>query len=364
MVETHLSPYLHWAKTRQPAAVDLAGSNLLHCDLHDLPGARDAVELAARNDEGFVPLREAIAAHYGVTPAQVVTGTGCAGATFLAVAALARAGDDVLVERPAYDPLMGACRLLGITVRRFDRRADQGFAVDPDAVRAALTPHTRAIILTSPHNPSGVGIDVNTLEAVGREAERVGAVVIVDEVYLDGANVCGDPRQPLVPAVRLNGPFVSTSSLTKSYGLAGLRCGWAVAAAPLAERMQRTRDVVDNVCSVPSERLGALAFAQLPALAARTRRILGGNLLRASQFFASRPELLLPAAPSSSIVFTQLQDTERTAPFAARLLEQHGVAVAPGHFFESPDHFRLSLAGDPDVLAEGLRRLGAALDAE
>ncbi|HEX5214536.1 MAG TPA: pyridoxal phosphate-dependent aminotransferase [Vicinamibacterales bacterium] len=364
MAEPLLSPYLHWAKTRQPAAIDLAGSNLLHCDLDDLPGARDAVELAARNDEGFIPLREAIAAHYGVTPNRVVTGTGCAGATFLAIGAIARAGDDVLVERPAYDPLMGACRLLGINVRRFDRRADEGYAVDPDAVRAQLTPRTRAVILTSPHNPSGVGLDADRLEAVGREAARVGAVIIVDEVYLDGANACGDARRPLIPAARLDGPFISTSSLTKSYGLAGLRCGWAIAPPEIAERIQRTRDVVDNVCSVPSERLGALAFQQLAALTARTRRILGGNLERAREFFASRAKLVLPGPPSSSIVFARLDDASKTRGFVQRLLDGYGVAVAPGHFFESPDHFRVSVAGDPEVLAEGLRRLGAALDAE
>ena len=364
MSESLLSPYLHWAKTRQPAAVDLAGSNLLHCELGDLPGARDAVELAARNDEGFPPLREAIAAHHGVWPDRVVTATGCSGANFLAIGAIAGAGDEVLIERPAYDPLMGACRLLGITVRRFDRRADRGFTVDPDDVRARLTPKTRAIVLTSPHNPSGVGLDVDVLEAVGREAARVGAHVIVDEVYLDGANACGDAHRPLIPATRLDGPFISTNSLTKSYGLAGLRCGWAIAPPAIAERMQRTRDVVDNVCSVPSERLGVLAFQQLGALTARTRRILGGNLERARAFFAAHPGLVLPAPPASSIVFAQLRNASTTAAFVTRLLERHGVAVAPGHFFESPDHFRISLAGDPEVLAEGLRRLDAALDAE
>ena len=364
MAESLLSPYLHWAKTRQPAAVDLAGSNLLHCDLGDLPGARDAIELAARNDEGFMPLREAIAAHHGVSPDRVVTATGCSGANFLAIGAIARAGDDVLIERPAYDPLMGASVLLGLIVHRFDRRAERGFAVAAEDVRARLTSRTRAVVLTSPHNPSGVGLDVDTLEAIGREAARVGAHVIVDEVYLDGANACGDAHRPLIPAARLEGPFISTNSLTKSYGLAGLRCGWAIAPAAIAERMQRTRDVVDNVCSVPSERLGTLAFQHLDALTARTQRILGGNLERARAFFSSRPELRLPAPPSSSIVFARLGDAARTQAFVQRLLDEHGVAVAPGHFFESPDHFRISLAGDPAVLAEGLRRIGTALDAE
>ena len=85
---------------------------------------------------------------------------------------------------------------------------------------------------------------------------------------------------------------------------------------------------------------------------------------RAGVFPVHGRSSVLPAPPSSSIVFARLGDASATRAFVQRLLDVHGVAVAPGHFFESPDHFRVSLAGDPDVLAEGLRRLGAALDAE
>src|SRR5512141_1605845 len=131
-----LAPYLLWAKTRRPAALDLAGSNLLHCSLDDLPGAREAVELWVENEDGYLPIVQALAGHYGVDAERIVLATGCSGANFVAIAALVGAGDDVLIERPTYDPLIGACRLLGANVRRFARRFEDGYALDVDAIRA------------------------------------------------------------------------------------------------------------------------------------------------------------------------------------------------------------------------------------
>src|SRR4051812_1773872 len=152
----YYAPYMEWAKTRPTPEIDLAGSNILACSLDDLPGARDAVALSGANDDGYRPLMEAIAARYGVDVGRVTTAGGTSGANFLVYAALLEPGDDVLVERPGYDPLLGAARLLGAATTRFDRRFEDGYALDPDLVRRAITAHTRIIVITSPHNPTGV----------------------------------------------------------------------------------------------------------------------------------------------------------------------------------------------------------------
>src|SRR5262245_50569797 len=150
------APYMQWAKTRPSPRFDLAISNVLPCSIDELPGARDAIALSGRNDTGYAPLMEAIAARYGVATDQVTTAQGTSGANFLACAALVEPGDDVVVERPGYDPLLGAPRLLGANTVRFDRTFEDGFALDPDRIRRAMTPRTRLIIVTSPHNPTGV----------------------------------------------------------------------------------------------------------------------------------------------------------------------------------------------------------------
>ena len=303
MLLTPEAPYLLWAKTRHPAPIDLAGSNLLHCSIDDLPGAREALDLRAPNDNGYAPLVEAIARHYGVAPDRVATANGCSGANFLVVAALVGAGDRVLVERPTYDPLTGACRLVGAEVARFERRFETGYGLDLDDLARQITPRTRLIVVTTPHNPSGVGLDRDDLLSLGALAERTGARVLVDEVYLDVASLVRAEHATARSAARLEGPFVVTNSLTKSYGLAGLRSGWIVAPADVAERVRRTRDVVDNAGPGPSDRLAALAFEHLPRLADRARRLLGANLERARDFFASEPRLELASPPASSVVF-------------------------------------------------------------
>ena len=126
--------------------------------------------------------------------------------------------------------------------------------------------------------------------------------------------------------------------------------------------MRRTRDVIDNANSAPSDRLARLAFSELPRLAERTRGILSGNLTEARRFFGVHAALRLAHPPASSVVFPRLAGQADTEPFVRRLLEHHGVAVAPGRFFDAPEHFRISLAGSPWVLAAGLTKLSAALD--
>ena len=166
------APYLEWAKKRPSARFDLAGSNVSSCTIDDLAGARDALELSGRNDNGYEPLVEAIARRYGVDAGQVATANGAAGANFQAFAAVLEPGDDVLLERPGYDPLVGAARLLGANVVRFERRFDDGFALNPDEVARALTPRTRLVVVTSPHNPTGALADRAALEAIGHLAQQ------------------------------------------------------------------------------------------------------------------------------------------------------------------------------------------------
>ncbi|HET9370241.1 MAG TPA: pyridoxal phosphate-dependent aminotransferase [Vicinamibacterales bacterium] len=362
MLDAPLAPYLLWAKTRQPAAIDLAGSNLLACTIDDLPDVRETVDLAAPNDNGFAPVIEAIAARYGVGTDRVAAAQGCSGANFLTVAALVAPGDEVLVEKPTYDPLLGACRLMGARILRFERRFEDGYALDLDAIRRTITPRTRLIIVTTPHNPSGVSIDRAAMRELGAIADRHGATVLADEVYLDGANLVDGAPQRL-PAATLDGPFVSTASLTKSFGLAGLRSGWVVAPADVAFRVRRTRDVVDNASSGPADRLAGLAWSHIGTLAVRAGRLLSRNVATMRAFLDAHPRLRVAAPPAASVVFPRLDGVGDAGPFVRRLVQEHGVAVAPGDFFDSPAHFRISLAGDGDTLERGLAEMEKALAA-
>jgi aspartate/methionine/tyrosine aminotransferase len=373
------APYMEWAKARPSPRFDLAGSNVLPCSIDELTGARDAIALDGRNENGYAPLVVSIAARYGVLPAQVTTAQGASGANFLVCAALLEPGDEVLVERPGYDPLLAAPRLVGARVVRFDRDFAGGFALDPERVRRAMTPRTRLIIITSPHNPTGVIADGSALDEVGRIAAAQDAHVLVDEVYLDatvtpqevrlkpdateGASVVsGLSRTPPVTAAGRGDVFLTTSSLTKSYGLSGLRCGWILSSAAVAERLQRARDVIDGTGSIVTERLATLAFSQLDRLIARSAALLAVNGALVRKVLRSRPELELVAPRGGTVVFPRIRDVADSSRFAERLLNERATAIVPGRFFEAPAHFRVGFGGATDALGGGLDALSAALD--
>jgi hypothetical protein len=357
-MESSWAPYMEWSKARPAAWLDLAGSNLLGCTVEDLPGAREALEISGLNPDGYVPLLEAIASRYGVGAACVATAPGCSGANFLAFAALIRPGDEVLVEQPAYDPLLGALRMLGADIVRFERTWEDRWAVDPDRIGASITPRTRLIVLTSPHNPSGVLIDGSTLDAVGMHAARVDAHVLVDEVYLDAVY----ENRP-APAATRGEVFVSTNSLTKAYGLSGLRAGWTLASPAVTRAIRRARDVVDVIAPYPADRLAHLAFQHLDALEARARALVQPNLDRLRAFIEVRPELQWAPPAGGTVAFPRLLGATDASPFVDALLRDHRVAIVPGHFFDEPAHFRVAFGIEPDTFAAGLAAIGAALDA-
>lgn len=351
------APYMEWAKSRPRPRIDLAGSNLLPCTLDDLPGAREAVDIAGESPEGYGPLREAIAARHGVAVERVATAGGCSGANFLACAALLSAGDSVLVESPNYDPLPAAARMLGASVAVFRRRFEDGFDVDADAVAAALTPRTRLVILSHPHNPSGALVSEASVRALARLAEERRIHVLFDEVYRDTV-FGGRPA----PAATLSDRFISTSSLTKAYGLASLRCGWALASPGVAESIRRARDVVDVWAPMPADRVSVVAFAHLDRLEARAGGIVRANRDAVSAFLASRPELEC-VLPRSTLAFPRLRGVPDAEPFVDRLFRETGTAVAAGRFFGAPAHFRIAFGGEPARVREGLDAIAGALDA-
>jgi aspartate/methionine/tyrosine aminotransferase len=350
------SVYLQWAKTHPPARFNLTFSGVPAYPLRDLPVTLDELELDGAGAYGHAPLREAIGARYGVPAACVVQAEGTSMGFHLAMAALAGPGDEVLIEHPWYEPLPAVARYLGATVTRFERRPEDGYAVDPDAVARALTPRTRLVVLTNLHNPSGARVDDDTLRAVGEAAETVGARVLVDEVYLD-ALFEEVPRS----AFHLGPAFVTTSSLTKVYGLSGLRCGWIFADETLAHRIWRLTELYANVGVHVGERLGVAAFRHLDAIAARSRALLDANRAALSAFLAARPDLGVRGPVPGTTAFPRLPVADVEA-FCTRLRERHETAVVPGRFFGAPGHVRLGLGTEPALFAEGLDRLGRALD--
>jgi aspartate/methionine/tyrosine aminotransferase len=334
---------MHWAKTQQRARYNLATSGVGSFPLGDLPFDPASLEINGPNSYGYRPLVEAIAAHQGVDPDCVVEASGTSFANHLAMAAILEPGDEVLIEQPAYGPLLDVPLYLGARVTRFARTPESGFAVDPAAVRRALTPATRLIVLTNLHNPSSA----LTPESVLREIGDLGVTVLVDEVYLDAVYE-NTPRTSL----HLGPQFVVTSSLTKVYGVSGIRCGWILAQPDLAWKMRRLNDVFGATPVHPGEILGVAAFAHLPVLRERARRVLDADRAQLRRLVGEQ------CPPWGTTHFLRVGDGDA---FAARLRADFETSVVPGRFFEMPEYVRIGMGADSEMFAEGLRRVAAAL---
>jgi aspartate/methionine/tyrosine aminotransferase len=355
------APYLRWAKVRPRVTHDLASSGLLPVTTTELLGdarARDAFEISGPSDEGFQPLREAIGARYGLTSDHITIAAGASGANFQSFLALLKPGDDALIETPGYDPLIAAVRAVGARVVFFERKWENGFALDPGAIRASLTPATRLIIVSNAHNPSGAMAGDDVLREIGAMAKKTGALVLVDEVYAEAQH--DDTPMPM-PAAKLGDEFVTTTSLTKAYGLAGLRCGWIVASPELSERIRTTRDVIDGSGPFVAESLAATAVRDIDRLRARARKILGENFAALKAMATAHPRLEWLEPVAGTTAFPRVRDLNDTTALVDSLIRDYDTVVVPGHFFQAPAHIRIAFGGDPVKFKAALGQLDRAL---
>jgi aspartate/methionine/tyrosine aminotransferase len=347
---------MEFAKTRQAGRYTLATSGIANCPLSLLPVTMEDLSLDRPGGYAYRPLQQALAAHNGVDPGCVVHATGTSMANHLAMAALVEPDDDVLIEMPAYELIIAAARYLRVNIRRFARRPEDGWRVNVDEVRRQLTSRTKLIVLTNLHNPTSTLIDEATLLAVGGLAREAGGHVLVDEVYLE-ALFEDAPHS----SFHLGPEFVVSSSLTKVYGLSGIRCGWILAAPELAWKMSRLNDLFGVVPAHPAERMSVIALANLGPLRERTRAILTANRPALNAFLACRNDLESQPLQAGTVAFPRLK-SGRMEEFSRLLRKKYETTIVPGHYFDMPDHFRIGIGGEPAMTAEGLRRLGLALD--
>jgi aspartate/methionine/tyrosine aminotransferase len=355
MTRVMSSAYMNWAKTRSTAKFNLATSGLGNLKLRELRVSLDDLEITD-GGYGYQPLIQSIAARYRVEPETVVTAAGTTFANHLAMAALIEPGDEILFEHPAYEPMLAAAQYLGANVRRFARRFNDGFQIDLESLESLVSPETRLIVLTNLHNPSSALIDDTDIKQIGEIARRVGARVLVNEIYRETLFE-DQPRT----AFHLGNEFVVTSSLTKAFGLSGLRCGWIFAEPELAKRMWLLNDLFAATPVHAGERLSVVAMQQLGEIGARAKELLDRNRKLLNEFLDTREELEVVRPEFGTVMFPRMRGGS-SEELCQLLREKYETTVVPGKFFEMPAHFRVGIAGDTAVLEEGLQRLGDALD--
>lgn len=353
------SEYMQWAKTAAQPKYSLASSGVMNFPLKDLGIAIEDLELtrpAQYGYYGFAPLQNALAEKSRVSPENIVAANGTSMANFLAMAAFLQPGDEVLIEQPTYEPLLAVLHYLKARLKTFNRRFENGFRVEPEEIKRNLGANTRLIVFTNLHNPSGVLTDLKTLKVVGEIAKSAGIKVLVDEVYLESLY----PDTAAYSAFALGDHFFTTSSLTKAYGLSGLRCGWIVAETGLSQKIWKLNDLFGVMPVHSAELMSVIALQKLDAIAERAKSLLSTNRAVLQKFFEQSVQLEVVMPLAGTIAFPRLKkgNVDR---FCKLLVENYETGVVPGRFFGMPDHFRIGIGCTTETLAAGLERLDLAL---
>jgi aspartate/methionine/tyrosine aminotransferase len=349
---------MHWSKTHSRARFNLATSGVALFPLRDLPFKLEELEINGDNSYGYAPLQTAIAQRYDVDPECVVESAGTSMANHLAMAAIIEPGDEVLIEHPAYGPIVDVADYLQANVRRFTRAEENGWAIDSKEVLRCITPKTRLIVITNLHNPTSALTPESVLREVGDIARSGGALVLVDEVYLDAVYE-GTP----LTSFRLGPEFIVTSSLTKVYGVSGLRCGWILAQPDLAWKMRRLNDLYAATAVYPGELLSVAVFQHLNLLRERARRIVDADRKLLRDFLAQQSAVAAVWTDSGTTSFVRLSRSRgsNADAFLNRLRAKFDTSAVPGRFFEMPNHFRIGMGVNTKMFGEGLNRISRAL---
>jgi aspartate/methionine/tyrosine aminotransferase len=316
------------------------------------------LRLGYTESTGHPLLRREIAALYETADADdVLVTAGAEEGIFALVNVLLGPGDHAIVTWPGYQSLYEVARAAGAEVTLHELREEAGWAIDVDALRRQITPHTRLIVVNAPHNPTGMLPDRATFDAVVEIAAEAGATVLSDEVY---RYLEVDEAQRLPAGVDVARHVVSLGVMSKSFAMAGLRIGWlATRDHSILDRVARMKDYTTICSSAPSEVLALIGLRARDVVLARSRAIVAGNLAALDGLFARWPGTLSWIRPRGGpIGFPRMRADVDVDRFSADLVEAEGVLLLPGSRFGHPgNHFRIGFGRTdlPEAVA-GLER--------
>ncbi|HEX6806912.1 MAG TPA: aminotransferase class I/II-fold pyridoxal phosphate-dependent enzyme [Gemmatimonadaceae bacterium] len=301
------------------------------------PNAADrlrALSLGYTHTTGHPDLRARIASLYArVQPDEIIVHSGAQEAVFTFMNAALEPGDHVIVHHPAYQSLAELPRALGCDVAPWPALAAHGWALDPDDLRRAIRPRTRAIVMNIPHSPTGWLPAASTLDEIVAIAREHGIVLFSDEVYRGLEYDEGD-RLPSVADLYERG--VSLGVMSKPYGLAGLRIGWlAVRDRELARRVSQVKDYTTICSSAPSECLATVALEHHRDILARNVGIIRDNLAAFRAFLDARPTQFTWVPPRAGpVAFVDPAQVTDVEAYCDLVLERSGVLLLPGTVFD------------------------------
>ena len=365
-----------WMTTYEThAKCDIAESGILPLSTDELlsllpAGERDAaldhllhLHLGYSEARGSAELRRLLAETYvGCDPDMILVTTGAIEANFLLFNILLAAGDHVIAPYPAYQQLYSVPRALGCDVSLWKVGPDSDYRYDVQALEKLLTPKTRLIVVNTPHNPSGAMLAEEDLRRVHALAESLRAMVLCDEAYRWLTIPGGASLAP--PIFNLGPRGISVGTVSKPFGLPGLRIGWIAAPREIVAACWEMRDYVSLSPGKLNDALACLAIRHREKIIERNAGIIEPNLSRMRAWIAGHEGLLSWREPRGGLLALLRYELDiPSLELANRLAEEYSVMLAPGSVFGYEHHLRIGMGQRPSVFSEGLDRTSACFAA-
>lgn len=352
---------------------DIAESGILPLTVNDLlsfepPEQRAEImdhllnmRLGYSEARGTLELRQCLAETYtNCGPDNILITTGAIEANFLLFNVLLNPGDHVIAPYPAYQQLYSVPRAIGCEVSLWKVGPENGFRYDVAELERLMTPKTRLIVVNTPHNPTGAMLTAEELERVYSLAESIGATVISDEAYRWLTVPDGDSFAP--PMFNLGRSGISVGTLSKPFGLPGLRIGWIAAPPEIITACWGMRDYVSLSPGKLNDALAILAIKHRDRIIERNKGIIAANLAATTAWIAEHADILSWKPPRGGLLALLRYELEiPSLALANKLAEEYSVMLAPGSAFGYEHYLRLGIGQHPSVFAAGLAQVSACL---
>jgi aspartate/methionine/tyrosine aminotransferase len=310
---------------------------------------------------GTPELRETIAALYdGATKDDVLVTIGAAEANYLAVTTFLQPGDEVVMVLPNYMQIWGVAANRGCRIKEVHLDVDDDWSLDAAALDEAVTPETKMIVVVNPNNPTGRIMSEAEMDAIVAAAERVGAWLLADEVYRGAER----ERDETPSFFGRYDKVLAQGSMSKAYGLPGLRVGWTVGPTEAVAAMWRRHEYTTIALSMLSDHLTRIALSPTvrPQILARTRMLLKGGYGLLGEWLSEQGDVFTGTPPdAAAITFLKYDLDINSTAWMEQLRDESSLLIVPGDHFGLDKHIRLSFAVPERELLDGLDRLGGSV---
>jgi len=312
--------------------------------------------------KGKPALREILAADANLSTEDILITAGAAMALFIVATALLEKGHHIVVAKSNYATNIETPRAIGANVSYLDLRFENGYKIDLAQLERSITAQTKLVSLTYPHNPTGVTIDMATLEKIIKIIEQKNVLLLLDETYRDM-----NFDRPLPIAAGLSEKVISISSMSKSYGLPGIRTGWVICRNPaLMETFLAAKEQIIITNSVVDEEIAYQYLLNKEKLFAPVKATILRNFSIVKKFMNEQSQLEWIEPRGGCVCFPRIK---KTVPvnidrFHKLLLEKYGTYVGRGHWFEEDGRYmRIGYSWEkPEKLQKGLLNILKAID--